>query len=665
MATFDSNPKLLWRFSLSVGLVLVTTIVWLNFGTLPPLAGVQPAGLKDETSNTPKFEKKKKKGRAKSEERFVVPATDDANALMKFVRETDQRFSNKAVQDEAVVELAHSAIKQACEKILVIEKEGSSRSYRFARRRLLELAVHRLQEDSDSQVSQALIDEAEICFAFSERKKADARFAMEFCTLIEEHNGEEKAKVVYTTLGKMFADQKEADVARIGQMMIGIGRRLGILGEAIELKGTTLDGQSFDLASLRGKVVLIDFWTTWCGYCLEEFPNMKRCHLAYRSKGFEVVSVNCDQEREKLNAYLKLNHLPWVTLHNDEEGAHQPAAIHYGVNGYPTMFLLNREGKVVSTNARGRALRKQLKKLLGPPADITVAEGKFPLMNNEEMVDQLMDAAEELIESGRGKDLKTLREHIARKTWPLDLPAASTKPLTQQEIYQQTAGSVFIVGGLHRHDDSEEWEIAMGSAFAVTADGVLCTSCHVFHDDLNMQGMMAMDQRGRIYPIEEILAADPLTDTCFFRVKAKELRPLPLGIEAQPGQNARVLSHPGNMFYFFSTGHVSNYFLDDDGVSWMNVTADFGQGASGAPVLDECGNVIGQVSRTSTLFATGEEAVAIRTSRRSALESTKVARRPMMKAQNSHQEVVAVSEPQMVFKSCTPVMSIRKLVGKK
>jgi hypothetical protein len=93
----------------------------------------------------------------------------------------------------------------------------------------------------------------------------------------------------------------------------------------------------------------------------------------------------------------------------------------------------------------------------------------------------------------------------------------------------------------------------------------------------------------------------------------------------------------------------------------MNVTADFGQGASGAPVLDAYGNVIGQVSRTSTLFASGDEAIG----RRRRTSSVPFAERKATTTESAGHEAGKVSEPQMVFKSCTPVTCIRKLVEKK
>ena len=165
--------------------------------------------------------------------------------------------------------------------------------------------------------------------------------------------------------------------------------------------------------------------------------------------------------------------------------------------------------------------------------------------------------------------------------------------------------------------------------------------------------MVVMDSRGKVYPVEEIVAIDELADTCFFRIAADNLSPLPLGRDSRPGSRIRIVSHPGDAYYYLSSGVVSNYEIDDDDNRWVNVTADVGQGSSGAPVLDSRANVIGQVSRTATLFAGPDEFTNIPTARN---------RRRRTRIAGQEVGSNAVLEPQMVFKSCVPVDVLRRLV---
>lgn len=171
-------------------------------------------------------------------------------------------------------------------------------------------------------------------------------------------------------------------------------------------------------------------------------------------------------------------------------------------------------------------------------------------------------------------------------------------------------------GGIYRDEDEDEWDLVQGTAFVVSADGVLATSAHVFADDVDLQALAVIDAKGTVYPIVAIEAIDELRDTCLFRIEASNLRPLPLGRDVPPGARIRVVGHPGDSYYYLSSGVVSNYEVDDDENRWLNVTADLGQGSSGAPVLDSNGNVVGLVSRTSTLFAGPDESAAAGRARR-------------------------------------------------
>ena len=135
---------------------------------------------------------------------------------------------------------------------------------------------------------------------------------------------------------------------------------------ALEMKFTALDGREVDLAQLRGKVVLLDFWATWCGPCKAELPNIKAVYDRYHAQGFEVVAVSIDTEkdRQKLVDYCAENRLPWPQ-HFDGRGWKNEFAVKYSISAIPAMFLLDREGRIASSNARGEKLEAEVKRLLG------------------------------------------------------------------------------------------------------------------------------------------------------------------------------------------------------------------------------------------------------------------------------------------------------------
>jgi len=135
--------------------------------------------------------------------------------------------------------------------------------------------------------------------------------------------------------------------------------------QAVEMKFTALDGRAVDLSQFRGKVVLIDFWATWCGPCKEELPNVLAAYRKYHAQGFEVVAVSLDSEkdRQKLIDYCRVHELPWPQ-HFDGKLFKNEFAERFGVRAIPAMFLLDQDGKVVATDARGPKLEAEVKRLL-------------------------------------------------------------------------------------------------------------------------------------------------------------------------------------------------------------------------------------------------------------------------------------------------------------
>ena len=129
-----------------------------------------------------------------------------------------------------------------------------------------------------------------------------------------------------------------------------------------DLKFTATDGSEVDFANLRGKVVLIDFWATWCGPCVAEIPNVVATYEKLHGKGFEIVGISLDQDKGKLEAFVKDKAMPWRQFF-DGQGWKNEISTKFGINSIPAMWLINKKGMLVSTDARD-GLAVQVEKLL-------------------------------------------------------------------------------------------------------------------------------------------------------------------------------------------------------------------------------------------------------------------------------------------------------------
>lgn len=121
--------------------------------------------------------------------------------------------------------------------------------------------------------------------------------------------------------------------------------------------------KEFSLSSLKGKVVLIDFWASWCGPCRKELPNVKRCYQKFKSKGFEVLGVSLDKEKSAWLEAITKEGLTWPQV-SDLKFWNCEAAQTYAVQSIPFTVLVDREGKIIATDLRGTELEKKLAEIL-------------------------------------------------------------------------------------------------------------------------------------------------------------------------------------------------------------------------------------------------------------------------------------------------------------
>jgi thiol-disulfide isomerase/thioredoxin len=124
-------------------------------------------------------------------------------------------------------------------------------------------------------------------------------------------------------------------------------------------------GKPVTLSSLKGRIVLVDFWASWCGPCRAENPNVVKAYQAYSTKGFEILGCSFDQNREKWIKATKDDHLTWMHV-SDLKGWANAAGKLYGINSIPANVLLDKDQKIIARNLRGEDLMNKLAEVLGP-----------------------------------------------------------------------------------------------------------------------------------------------------------------------------------------------------------------------------------------------------------------------------------------------------------
>lgn len=133
----------------------------------------------------------------------------------------------------------------------------------------------------------------------------------------------------------------------------------------IDIKGATPEGKTIAISEYagKGKVVLVDFWASWCGPCIKEMPNVVAAYQKYKSKGFEIVGISLDDDKSKWTAAIKNLNMAWPNM-SDLKGWESELSAPYNVRSIPFTLLIDKDGTIVAENLRGQELDNKLNELL-------------------------------------------------------------------------------------------------------------------------------------------------------------------------------------------------------------------------------------------------------------------------------------------------------------
>jgi len=165
------------------------------------------------------------------------------------------------------------------------------------------------------------------------------------------------------TLKKLAAssDPRQAEVAKAA--LERKEKTAQLQSKPVDLSFTASDGQPVDFANLRGKVVLLDFWASWCGPCMRAMPTVSATYQKLHDKGFEIVGISLDQDKSAMEEAMKRENMPW-RQHFDGDSWDGKIVKQFGVQAIPSMWLIDKKGMIRKAGLTDDELASEVEKLL-------------------------------------------------------------------------------------------------------------------------------------------------------------------------------------------------------------------------------------------------------------------------------------------------------------
>ena len=301
-----------------------------------------------------------------------IPDTKDVSKLEQFMEETKKR---QPIKPEQYIEMQR-VLREAAKKIIETVSDRKSAVFKKAEAEFVSASVMLLGNEGPDAQRKTFEKFQDFLQKRDKIEFQDIQMAILAGHNLEQLTDYSLAKEAYKSFAEIFRRKNDPSLTDVISLLEANGLRLDLPGKEFKLVGTDFSGEDFDIKSLRDKFVLVYFWSASTRACEQEHPYMLSVYQKYKDRGFEIVGIGLDEKKDEALAFIKKLDIPWTNLWESRKNGVSKVMETYGVNAIPTVFLLDKEGKVITIEARGLLLGKALERLLPDASSVETDKTK-------------------------------------------------------------------------------------------------------------------------------------------------------------------------------------------------------------------------------------------------------------------------------------------------